>query len=246
MSPDETKIIGNVNVGDARGATVIGVQLGPNRDERREDLRQVLTESLDELLLKRGVIANFEHRDEIGASLYACEGTSGSGFGFAANNSGLIVCPTSIGGVRRVRQLVSGKSFDSEAIAGYSMFQGVRISIRTRGLIPAYRSEPVFNEELYGFDGTGQRCKAKAKLYSLSIKIKIGSEFKLLTDAIGIISAPDPGTSALKIDGPVFNSADEIMGVCVARASRGDLTVVQPWSSIEKCLRMTWEEFPAG
>lgn len=230
-----TQISGKVEVKEAReGSTIIGVNVG--LDE--EKVRQVLREEFTSLLSQPGrQVTEFgKGHDPIASALFACESKGRSAMGFAVNYSGLIICPTIVKPITRVRQLTSGKVFKPRLLLGSTMLQALSIKETTAGLIPSYRYYPEFGEELFTFDTDGKRCTLAVDSISTYVKIPLGKE----TVTLDNVFMARFKTPASLIGGPVVNKWGEVMGIAVAASDSGFL-VVQPWSRIENCIRMTWE-----
>jgi hypothetical protein len=158
--------------------------------------------------------------------------------GFAVNNSGLIVCPRAIGKATHAKNMSSNRDYPCLPLARGNMLQAVNIGARTYGLIPAYREQPDFDESLYSFDIAGELCELVVDSLDLEVKIDAGTSTWLLRD--GFMARFTPPRTLF--GGPIFNRAKEVMGIGVAASESGFL-VVQPWSTIAKCIKLnvgTW------
>jgi hypothetical protein len=248
---------GNVD----QGASVIGVKLGLDEDEVAQKFREVASDLLREV--RDGSTAEHEKFESLVAdtrtllnefqprrhamrgpiqSLFRCESTDGRvTTGFAVNSSGLIVCPSSVGAVFNVENLVTKRRYAAQAVISGSLLQAARIETETHALVPAYLgngADRVLGLSVSCFDMHGQRILATIE--SVGVSSNVASPGGTLVITNGYLAAWD-GHSRI-LGGPVLTEQDEVAGVAVASASAGTLIatagvlLIQPWSTIDTCI----------
>jgi hypothetical protein len=237
-----TKTEVKIKVDAADHSRIVGVQYGLDENEVIEALDKLLDQKLSSLLIQpKGAIPRLDKvKDRVLGALYACESDGSSSLGFAVNNSGILVC-ANIGGDLQARNIASGCIHKARGLRKGRILQAVGIDAKTTGLLPAYRTPPLFGEPLYAFDAVGRRVAVKMRVSHLSFIMNFpvtehesGVQQFQLDECFGIET---PNEISL-LGGPVMNINDEVMGVFVARASGVPLAFVRPWSSIDVCVMM--------
>jgi hypothetical protein len=217
-------------------STIIGVKEGPSMEELKEALREELHPLF---AVSAEVAARLRSNDPASASIYVCSSGPSSALGFAVNNSGLIVCPSSIGTVVEATDLLNGEHQDAEPVERRRMLQAVSISSPTRGLVPAYVSQPGFADELFAWDDKGMQIQLTVDSIHLTAKVGDESDGFLITDGFMARFEPGPGL----IGGPVTTATGEVLGIAVGMSPNGFL-FVQPWSGLGRCIDMDVAPLP--
>jgi hypothetical protein len=212
------------------GSTIIGVQHGPTEAE----IRRAVREEFQSLLVQpRLPVPAVEPRDRVAESLFVCRSSRGAALGFAVNNSGLIVCPSAVAPVETAVHIGSRARLTIAPVRQGSLLSAVRVQRTTTGLLPAYREYPDFDEPLFTYNHAGDRVHVSVDAIFLDARIGDGAESLKITNAFSAWFDP---TERL-IGGPVLDESEEVMGIAVASSQTGFL-IVQPWSTVEKCINM--------
>lgn len=172
------------------------------------------------------------------------KGQQGIALGFAANHTGLVLCPAVLGLVERVRPVATDATHPVRPLMAGSMLQAVWIDQPTHGLIPAYGiPEPGLGEKSFAFDREGTQVPPTLCDISADIRIRLPEGDSVwLDDAFGA-SFP-PGRELL--GGPVLTRRSEVIGTGVVSSPLARILFVQPWSSLASCVRMDWSSPPGS
>jgi hypothetical protein len=205
-----------------------------------EEVRKALRDEFRGLLAQPDIaLKKIDADDAVAQAQFLCRSPKGQALGFAVNNSGLIVCPTVITPVESVIHLTSETKHEVEQMEQRNMLSAVKVRQPTRGLIPSYRVYPEFDELLFTYNQTGDRVELSVAAIALWAKIFGDDVTFVINDGF---SAHFDSKEKL-IGGPVMNESEEVMGIAVGASDSGWL-VIQPWLSIENCIRMEVDAIP--
>lgn len=230
-----------VNVDHAVNSTIIGVLNGASPEQVDQILDEVhsLQGKLDTLLALPHTTENVRSSDPVADALFICSSGSTSAVAFAANHSGLLVCPTSVGEVEHATHLSSGVRYAVQPRTTGVALQSVAIEAETRGLVPAYwdwdSGPPDWDQPLWTFSHAGTRCKASLSGFSFDNVHVAGPDGGFVLN--GVFEARYEAGQGL-IGGPVLTGRDEVLGIGVAFASASSVLFAQPWAPLDRCIEM--------
>ncbi len=228
-------VVGVAGAAVGLGALVPVLRPSPKQDAlSAETIDSSVRKAMQPLLaLAPALAAHLSSSEVVAESLFVCTARQQSTLGFAVNNSGMLVCPSAVGPVHEVTNVRTGVVEPATVQESKRMLQAVSIGASTRGLVPAYRSQPEFGEELFALDASGGRCPVHVDSIHLTAEVASDHGGFLVTDAF--MARFDPAHEL--IGGPVLTSRNEVLGIAVAATSLGYL-IVQPWSQLDRCIDM--------
>jgi hypothetical protein len=209
-----------------------------NNPSNANELSNIVSEQL-KLFFETSNIESekFSTTDPVVDALYICESNGGSTLGFAANNSGLILCVSTVNSINSVKHLRSGKRYPATGVVkNGNLFQAITINQRTRGLVPAYLSghELIKREEkIFMYNAKGEKVFLEITAFEMEMSIRSSAVVIDLKSGIEVASTSTKNV----IGGPVINEALEVFGVAVGRSQYGNHIYIQPWLHIEDCTK---------
>jgi hypothetical protein len=239
---DDRKTSATVSVRKAVNSTVIGVLNETSPEQMDAILSGVRAlEGKVETLLSIPSTGAELRSDHAGAdALYVCESPGAMAIGFAANHSGLLVCPASLGEVKSATHITSGTEYRANVNDRQLVLQSARITAATHGLVPAYwdwrEGPPSPDEPLWVFGIHGQRCQARLSGFAFdNLRVISSVDEELILN--GVFEASYESKEAL-IGGPILTSRNEVLGIGVANAPEAGRLYGQPWAQLDRCIEM--------
>jgi hypothetical protein len=241
------KIESSIRARNVSDSSIIGVQVLHGLDEvgvqqfMSKELRPVLEklQALSEALQRHPSVADEFNRDPtettlskaekeqlshplpLASSLYVCRSYGSATIGYAVNNSGLVVCTSSIGPVVSVENVASREKHDVMAALTGSILQAVRFAGTSVAAVPAQLTSWVGDEQLFAFDAAGSRQMMRVTCFGLRLPGVKGFHPDEEVAFDDTIECERVGGDSRLIGGPVFTTNDEVCGMLLAQDDYG-------------------------
>lgn len=181
--------------------------------------------------LQQASVSTAFDRDPLAEALFFCYSDTQKALAFAVNNSGLLLCSSSVFPISKAVHMGSGVEFSATVIERGELLQTLNVRTRTKGLVQAFRGQPELGEEIVAFLDNGERCRFLVEMVDMSSQIVKGERELFADDLFAVEYEPSLDLAG----GPILTLANELIGVAVGMNDSG-LFIARACTTLEGML----------